>query len=293
MLGPAGVRGDERQIDLAVLSRGEFLLGLFRSFTQTLESHRILTEVDAVVLLEAVSDEVDEDFVEVVPTQVGIAVGGEYFDRARFDFEDRHVERPPAEVKHADLFFLHLFEAVCQCSGSRLVDDTDDFQTGDLTSVFGGLALGVVEVRGDGDDGLVDLMAEVVLSCVLELHQHAGRDFGGSVLTAVDVDLDVLFLAADDLVRNDLLFRFDFGVTASHEPLDRVDRVLGVRDGLPLGGLADEDVALVGECDDAGRRGVTFLVGDDLDFAPFHDRDARVGRAEVDADDLFARNSHG
>ena len=30
-----------------------------------------------------------------------------------------------------------------------------------------------------------------------------------------------------------------------------------------------------------------FLVGDDLDLAPFHDRDDGVGGAEVDADDFF------
>src|SRR3712207_7615579 len=36
-------------------------------------------------------------------------------------------------------------------------------ETGDLTGLLGGLAFRVVEVRGDGDDGVGDRLAEVLL----------------------------------------------------------------------------------------------------------------------------------
>ncbi len=78
---------------------------------------------------------------------------------------------------------------------------------------------------------------------------------------------------------------------AAHEALDRVDGAPRVGDGLPLGRVADEAVALVGERDDAGRQAIAFLVGDDLDLAAFHDGDDGVRGAEVDADDFFF--SHG
>ena len=74
----------------------------------------------------------------------------------------------------------------------------------------------------------------------------------------------------------------------AHEALDRVDGAPRVGDGLALGRVADEAFALVGEGDDAGRQAVAFLVGDDLDLAAFHDRDDRVGGAQVDADDFFS-----
>ena len=75
---------------------------------------------------------------------------------------------------------------------------------------------------------------------------------------------------------------------AAHEPLDRVDRPRRVGDRLPAGGLADEDVALVGERDDARRQAVAFRVRDDLRLVAFHHGDDRVGRAQVDADNFFA-----
>ena len=78
---------------------------------------------------------------------------------------------------------------------------------------------------------------------------------------------------------NEFLFALDLVVPAAHEALDRVDRAPRVGDRLPLGRIADEPVALVGERHDAGGQPVAFLVGDDLDLAAFHDRDDGVGRA--------------
>ncbi len=82
-------------------------------------------------------------------------------------------------------------------------------------------------------------------------------------------------------------------MAAAHEPLDRVDGVLGVRDGLVLGALAHEAFAALGEADDGGGRPRTGRVRDDLDLAAFHDRDHGVRRPEVDSDDLchFVRSS--
>ena len=61
---------------------------------------------------------------------------------------------------------------------------------------------------------------------------------------------------------------------------------LRVGQGLALGDLADQALALGREAHDGGRGARAFLVGDDLGGAALHHRDAGVGRAEVDADDL-------
>src|SRR6185369_6571151 len=58
--------------------------------------------------------------------------------------------------------------------------------------------------------------------------------------------------------------------------------------GLPLGRIADEPFALVGERDDRRGQPVAFLVRDNLGLAALHDRDDGIRRAEVNTNDLFA-----
>ena len=50
------------------------------------------------------------------------------------------------------------------CCNSRPADNPEDPETGNGTGIPGDLTLGVVEVGGDGDNGVSDLHAEVNLS---------------------------------------------------------------------------------------------------------------------------------
>ena len=77
-------------------------------------------------------------------------------------------------------------------------------------------------------------------------------------------------------------------MAAAHEALDGVDGAPGVGDGLTLGRLADEGVALGGEADDRRGQPAPLLIGDDRDVGPLHDGHDAVGRPQVDADDLLA-----
>ena len=72
---------------------------------------------------------------------------------------------------------------------------------------------------------------------------------------------------------------------AADQALDAEDGVLGVGDGLPLGGLADQRLVLR-IADDGGRGARAFRVLDDAGLAAIHDGDAAVGGPEVDTDDL-------
>jgi hypothetical protein len=75
-------------------------------------------------------------------------------------------------------------------------------------------------------------------------------------------------------------------VPAADQALDGKDRVLGIGDGLALGGLADQPLAVIAE-GDHGRRGPRpFGVLDHPRRCAIHDGNARVRRAEIDADDF-------
>jgi hypothetical protein len=93
-------------------------------------------------------------------------------------------------------------------------------------------------------------------------------------------------LGPHHLVRDPLGLLGDLAEAAPHEPLDAVDGLLGVGDGLPLGHLAHQPLAVLGVADHRRGDAGALLVRDDDGVAPVHDRDDGVGGAQVDADDL-------
>ncbi len=85
-----------------------------------------------------------------------------------------------------------------------------------------------------------------------------------------------LAIVVNDVVGNHLAFFGYLAVAAPHESFYRINGVLGVRDHLVLGGLADDAVALRGKSDNGRSRALSFSVLDDYRLAAFHDGYARV-----------------
>ena len=178
--------------------------------------------------LESVGKPVDDALVPVVATKAGVAVGRLHFKHTVADFENRNVERAATKVEHEDGLIGGLFvESVCKCCSCRLVDDAENLKASNLPGLFGCGALRVVEVSGDGDDGLGDGVTEVRLGIALELHERASGDFLSGIGLAIDVD----------------------GPVGAHVALDRANGAVGVGDGLTLSHFADEDLAVLCECD--------------------------------------------
>jgi hypothetical protein len=140
-----------------------------------------------------------------------------------------------------------------------------------------------LKYAGTGDDRVGDLLTEVVLCGLLQLLQDHRRDFRRRVLPAADLDPRVAVVGTRDLCTARAKTRSRPRRAGAHEALDREDRVLGVRDGLPLGHLANEAFSVLGDRHDRWRRPRAFLVDDDRGLAALHDRDDRVGRSEVDS----------
>ena len=287
MLGAGGVGSDEGQVDLVFHGGRQFLLGVFSGFLEALESHAVLREVDAVLALELADHVLDDALVEVFAAEEGVAVGGAHFDDVVAHFEDGDIEGAAAEVVHGDLFVGLAVEAVGEGSGGGFVDDALHFKTGDLAGVLGGLALGVVEVGGNGDDSFGHGFAEVSFGVLLELGKDDGGDFLSAVIVAVHAHGGVAVSGGNDGVRSVLHPVEHFGGVgaAAHPTLDGEDGAVGVGDGLTLGSLAHE-AFLIGDGDDRGSGTAAVGVADALGFLAFHHIDAAVGGAKVDADDL-------
>ena len=282
------VRRDERQVDLGLHRRAELDLRLLRGLLEPLEGLAIVPQIDALVLLELLDEPLDDALVEVVAAEVRVAVRGLHFEDAFAELEDRDVERATAEVVDRDDLVLLLVQSVRERRGRRLVHDPQDLEPRDLAGVLGRLTLVVVEVRRDGDDRLGHLVTEERLGVGLELAEDHRRDLRRSQVLAVgEDDVHAAVLALGDLVGNEGLRALDLGVgpATAHEPLDRIDRVLGVRDRLSLRDLADQTLPGLGERHDRRRDPPALGVRDDRRLTALHIRHGRVGGAEIDTDD--------
>merc|ERR1719352_710379 len=270
----------EEGIDLdgGLRGGGEGALGALAGGAEAAEGAGVAGDVLLVLALELLDEVVHEALVEVLASKVGVTRGGLHLENALLNGEEGHVEGAAAEVEdeHVALraaVHVLLVETVRDRRRGGLVDDAHAVDARDDGGILGRLALGVVEVRGDGDDGVLDLLAEVRLGNLLHLDEdHGGDLLGGELLLlAVELDLDhgLLRVAAHHFVGPVLDVSLDLGVRelAANHALGVEHGVLGVHRGLVLGGITDETLG-VGEGD----------VG--------------MGGAEVDADGGTVNLSH-
>ena len=292
VLGPGLVGGDVGQVDLRLLAGGELDLGLLRRFLEALLGDGVARQVHLVLGHELLGQVVDDGEVEVLAAEEGVAVGGEHLELVLAidlgDLDDRDVEGAAAQVEHGDLGVAALLvHAVGEGGGGGFVDDALDVEASDAASVLGGLALGVVEVGRHGDDGFGHVLAQEFLRGLLHLLQDFGGDLRRRELLVIAFDPGVAVGGFDDLVGHhvDVALHHVVLVATADEPLDGEQGVGRIGHRLPLGALADEDL-VIGVGDDGGRGAVALGVLDDARFAAVEHGNARVGGAEVDADDL-------
>ncbi len=212
---------------------------------------------------------------------MGVAVRRLHFEDAIADIENGDIERAAAEVEHGDLLVFLLVQTIRERGGRRFIDDALHIKTGDAARVLCRLALLVVEVRRNRDDGFGDLLAEVRFRILFQFAQH----HRGNLLRGVDLarhfDRGIAVRRGHDLVRDHLDLVRHLVETAADETLDGINRGMGVRHGLTLSGLADEHLARLRERNDRRSRPRAFLVRNDYRVAAFHNSHAAVRCAQV------------
>ena len=164
----------EQRVDLngGLGSVGESTLGTLASSSETTKGTGIARDVLLSFTCEFLLEVVKEIRVEVLPAQVSITSGSLDGEYTTLDVEKGNIESTTTEIVDEDiplLLGLSGAETVGDSGGGRLVDDTENVETGNGTGVLGGLTLVVVEVGGDGDDSLLNLLTELGLSNLLHL----------------------------------------------------------------------------------------------------------------------------
>lgn len=197
-------------------------LGLFGLTLELTHGLGILGDVNAVLLVVGLGEVVDDALVEILTTKMGVTSGGKNLKDTIVDGQERDIESTTTEIVDNDLALaVGLVQTVGNGGGGGLVDNSEDVEAGNDTGILGSLALVVlwgglavwrvgqlwgktyVEVGGDGDDGVSDLVTKVSLSNLLHLAKNHGRNLLRSelLLLAANLDLDVgLAILGDNLV---------------------------------------------------------------------------------------------
>lgn len=256
----AGAGSDEGKTDLSLEGRGKLDLGLLGGLTDTLDGHTVAGKVDTGLLLELVDDVADEVNIEVLTTKVGVTVGRLDLEDTLLDLKDGDIEGTTTKIVDSDDTVSLLLHTVGKSSSGRLVNDTENVQAGNLTSILGSLTLGVVEVRGNSNDGVLNGLAEVGLGGLLHLVEDEATNLGRRVLLATGLNPGVTVGVLDDLVGNllNVTLNLNIGVLATDQTLSSEQSVLGVDNGLTLSGNTDQALAILGETNNGGSSASTY-----------------------------------
>ena len=188
VLGNATYRHDIRQIDFCRCRRGQFNLGLFGCFFQTLHSHRVGCQIRTFIVLKLLYQPVDDSLVKVVTTQVSITVGRQYFEHAATEFQDRNIKCTTTQVEHSHLHvFVGFVDTVSQSCCCRFIHNTFYIQTCNLSGFFRCLALRIGEIGRHCDNSFCYFLTQIIFGCLLHLLKNHGRDFLRCVVTSVNV----------------------------------------------------------------------------------------------------------
>ena len=246
---------DERQVYIGRLCAGQFFLGFFCSFLQSLVSHIVFSQIYAVFLGEAVCHEVEQCFVEVIAAQLVVAVGSQYFEYAVAQFQDGYIECTATQVIYQDLVLFFIFiKTVCQGSCRRLVDDSLNVKPCDLACVFCCLLLAVCKVCRYCDNSFRYLFSQIAFCISLKLCQ----DHSGDVLRRV-------FLAVDF-----------YCMICTHVSLDGCNGSVRIGDCLSLGSFSNQSFSVLCESHNGWCGSVSFCVSDNDRFSTFQYCYARV-----------------
>merc|ERR1719486_1576044 len=276
-------------LEAGPVRRGERALRLLDFLAELLQRALVLGHVLAGLLVEDLDEVLHDTLVEVLASQVRVAVGRHNLEDAVVDREERDIECAATQIVDKDVLLRLLVQAVRNGSGGRLVDNAEDLHTGDRARILRGLALGVIEVRRHGDHRVLHLLAEVVLGSLLHLGEHHRRDLLRHELLRLALHLDRdhrLATLVHDVERKELLVALHrlLVVLATDEALHVKQSLGGVDRRLRLGSLANQTFVL-SESNVRRRDAVALVVRNDLYATVLVDSDTRVRRAQIDPDD--------
>mmetsp|Transcript_20436 Transcript_20436/g.28509 ORF Transcript_20436/g.28509 Transcript_20436/m.28509 type:complete len:270 (+) Transcript_20436:1538-2347(+) len=235
------------------------------------------------MLLEMIEDHV----IEVFTSEEGITVGRFHLKDSTRNFQNRDIEGTSTKVINSNgLSVLTRIHSVSKSSSCRLVDDSLDVQTRDLTRIFSSLTLAVIEISWNCDNCICHFFSEIILCGLFHLGEHEASNLTRGVLFSSSFNPSVSILVYD-FERHELhvLLGHRIVKSAADQTLGSEDCVLGVLYSLTLSRGSNKH-SIFCEGHEGGGSTRTLCILNNTDIFSFHNCHTRVGCAEVNTDDF-------
>ena len=129
------------------------------------------------LLFKGIRQPVDDALIEIVASQLRVAVGGFHIEDAIGNAQQRHVKSATTEVEHEGTTHRAAVEAVRQRCSSGLIENPLHRDSGKASGIAGGLALSIVEVSRNGDHSRFHRFAQIGAGVIHQFADDAGHQF--------------------------------------------------------------------------------------------------------------------
>ena len=182
---------------------------------------------------------------------MSITIGSLNFKHTVINIKNRYIEGTAAQVKYQNGMGLILVNTISQCCCSRLIDNTQNLQASNLTSILGCLTLAVVEVCRNSNNCLAYGLPQICLSISLQLLENHSGNLRWCVALVIN-SYGIVLLA--------------------HVTLDGSYGTIWIGYSLTLCQLAHQTLTSLGEAYNRWSNTAALWISDDSRLAAFHYR---------------------
>ena len=193
-------------------------------------------DINATLALELSDQEVLNLDVKIFTSKRSVSVCGLNFKNSSRDLKERDIVSTTTQVVDSNDLSISLVEAESKSCSSGLVDDSLNFQVGNLASILGCLSLLIVKVSWNCHHCFLDRLAEISLSCLLHLGEHEGTNLRGRVLLATSLNPCVSVWSTDNFVgqMDNILFGLLILKSTTNQTFASEKRIFWILNGLSI-----------------------------------------------------------
>ncbi len=120
------------------------------------------------------SHPVNDFLIKVITTQVIVSIGCLYFKNAIPKFQNGYVKCSATQVIDHNFVIGIFIQTISQRCCGWFIDNSQYFQTGNSSGIFGRLSLGITEVGRYGNNRFTDSFTQIRFGISLKLLQNHG-----------------------------------------------------------------------------------------------------------------------